>query len=128
MELQDDDPVLRGGIPNSERWYESILDALDIDGRPVLSVNAGNRQIGEADLDVYTRVALEGGIKHGQVSVTTAGKIRNVGCSLEHDDSNGQAPNHFHIVFTGEPTRVDVQDLIDVFSVPFPNPAKARNY
>lgn len=128
MDLEDDDPVLRGGMPNSERWHESILDALDIEGRPLLSVNAANRQDGESDIDVCTRIALEGDIKHGKVVAATAGMIRKFGCSLEHDDSNGQAPNHFHIVFTDEPTTVDIRELINVFSDPFPNPAKARNY
>lgn len=128
MDLEDDDPVLRGGIPDSERWHESILDAIDVDGRPLLSVNASHREPGESGIDAFTRIALEGDIKHGKVVATTAGMIRNIGCYLEHDSSNGQAPNHFHIVFTDEPTTVDIRELINVFSEPFPNPAKARNY
>lgn len=126
MHLHDESPVLRGGVPDAHRWQESLLDAFDIEGRHLLSVNGFNRNLNESDEDLYFRVASIGDIKHGKVSAALVSSIRNLGLEIEHDPSGSQAPNHFHIVFPDEPTTVDVQRLIDIFSAPFPNPTRTR--
>lgn len=122
MFLHDDSLVMRGGTPNEERWLDAILDAVDEGQEPVLSVFCDNKHETGDLHEVLYRIASTGDIPHGKVSVTTAGKVRGLGLTLEHDPSNGQSDNHFHIVFPVEPSIIEVRELIGVFSEPFPNP------
>lgn len=124
MNLEDDALVLRGGIPDENRWLQAVLDALDEGSQPVLSVFANNYDTGENETQLIRRIAMNADIKHGKVAVTTAGRIRALGLRLEHDPTQGQSENHFHVVFATAPSKIMVRDLIRIFSVPFPNPRR----
>lgn len=122
MRLEDESPVMRGGVPDLDRWHDAVLDSLDESNQAVLSVFAANRHKDESDATLFRRIAELAEIPHRNVAIATAGMVRELGLTLEHDDSDGQAGNHFHIVFPAEPTKVEMQGLIGVFSDPFPNP------
>lgn len=124
MLLRGDSLIIRGGLPDAERWLDSILDAVDEGQKPVLSVFGENRQGSEDILDTIYRIVSTAKIPHSKVAATTPSKVLQLGLNLEHDASNGQSENHFHIVFPAEPSIIEVRALIEVFSEPFQNPIK----
>ena len=124
MKLGDSALVLRGGLPDEDRWFESVLDAMDEGHPPVLSVFGGNQHETEDQTELIWRIAVDADVKHGKIAVATVGEVRKLGLQFQHDPSQGQSDNHFHIVFPKEPSIIMVRDLISVFSAPFPNPRR----
>ncbi|WP_442315702.1 hypothetical protein [Yaniella sp.] len=121
MYLDDSSPVIRGGIPDESRWLDAMLDAIEQENQPILSVFSENLQKAENIQTLTLRIIRVARIRHGKIAIARAGEIRTLGLDLEHDPSNGQSRNRFHIVFPKEPRILEIRELVAIFSQPFPN-------
>lgn len=117
--------VVRGGLfAEPENLLLAVTDALEDGFGPTASVHAGVQQDGETFEAALERVCKLGGIKHGQVRVTTVSRLIDAGFTVELDTSDGQPACHHNVVFT-EPPNIDQAKLfVECFDAPVPNPAK----
>ena len=126
-DLPDDAVVVRGGLfPNAEDVLDLILDALDDGDGPVLSVFAADPAAHGSVNSAISAACRGGQVPHRKVRVTQAGALRRLGFKLVQDSSDGQAECHYHVVFSGDPTIVEVQAFVDCFGDPIFNPAKGE--
>lgn len=114
--------VVRGGASRSpERLLEKIEMAVDITGSAVLSVFVAEVG-GEGWWAAVTEACARADVPHGQVQVSSVGLLEAAGFEIEHDDSGGQASNHFHVLFGNEPGLDTAELFVECFSGPYVNP------
>lgn len=106
-----------------EGLLESVEDAIDDGAGPVLSVYIGNARDGESREGLRLRLCLEADVPHRQIRETTVGRLSAAGITLVHSVAEGEPLCHFHILFAGIPSIVDLETLVNCFDSPIPNPA-----
>ena len=117
-------PVVWGGMQrDSHALYEKMLDN-EFAGEPVISVRWDEPRAGASLASHLERVCKEGLIKHGKIQTSTRQQVADAGFGFVEDASTGQAPLHYHVVFTSPATLEQAERFIAIFSEPIPNPAK----
>lgn len=119
-------PVVRGGMMSADNLAEAILDAIYEGTGPVLSVYSFNFAPNETVGQLLVRISTASGIPHKKIRVSSVSKIQALGLQIVHDDSNDQAPCHYHIVFPDEPTSLEIEKLVSVFDDPIENPTGGK--
>jgi hypothetical protein len=119
-----DPPIVWGGMQRDpEALYEKMLDN-EFMGEPVISVRWDEPRTGADQSAHLERICREGLVKHGKIQTTTRQQVANAGFGFVEDASPGQAPLHYHVVFTSPVTLKQAERFISIFSDPIPNPAK----
>jgi RHS repeat-associated protein len=107
--------VVRGGVATEKQIAQGIGPHRDVPGLTGFSAQS---RAGATVEELASRGGVGGGpFPHGQVSVTTAGKLRCLGCDVV--SSPGAGANHVTVV-PGRATPAEISDLF----VPRPNPAR----
>ncbi|WP_437307161.1 DUF6531 domain-containing protein [Sorangium sp. So ce388] len=109
--------VVRGGVAKPEQIAQGIGPHRDVPGLTGFSAQS---RAGASIEELASTGGVGGGpFPHGQVSVTTAGKLRSIGCDVV--PSPGGGANHVTVTpGTATPTQISQQ------FTPQPNPAKLR--
>ncbi len=104
-----------GGVATEKQIARGIGPHRDVPGLTGFSAQS---RAGATVEELAARGGVGGGpFPHGQVSVTTAGKLRCIGCDVV--PSPGAGANHVTVV----PGRATPSEISDIF-VPRPNPAR----
>lgn len=122
-----DPPVIWGGsLRDPEEVLERVLDAIDEDGQPVISVRWADAKPDESQEQYLERVAREGRLPHGKIQTTSRGTLIARGFDFIEDASEDQPPHHYHVIFPQVPELADAEKFVSAFSEPFPNPGKTN--
>ncbi len=109
--LGDESWVIRGGLMLLEPLCISAKDGLIVEGFHNLTF------WGEDDKTV-DEIAREADLPHGQIRVSTIGKLRALG----HEPYRSEPWPHLTVRFEAEPTDDELEALVGVFDDPIQNP------
>lgn len=115
--VADDAFVVRGGVATPDQIARGVGPHRDVPG--LMGFSAQSRTGASVEELAATGGVGGGPFPHGQVSVTTAGQLRCIGCSVV--PSPGGGANHVTVT----PGTATPEDIARQF-VPRPNPGKAR--
>ena len=116
-QIPDDANVVRGGVTTPEQIGRGIGPHRDVPG--LTGFSAQSRAGASVDSLAATGGVGGGPFPHGQVSVTTAGQLRSIGCEVV--PSPGGGANHVTVV-PGSATPAQISQQF----TPRPNPARQR--
>jgi hypothetical protein len=105
--LPDDSLVVKGGLGRT--WEIDIFDEPDVG---TITGTSARSNPGK------TPKELSEGLPHGQIRITTVGKIREAGGDVIPTRRSPTKPDHATI------TGLDLDEINRIFSDPIPNPAK----
>jgi len=103
-----------------------VLEAVEDGDGPVLSIFCAAASTGEASHETLRRICEDADIPHGQVQVSSVGRLVEAGFEVKLAVDDGESELHHHVLFALPVTESQVQAFIDCFGQAVPNPTGGK--
>lgn len=125
--LSDDSPVARGGISRDPTsLLQQLQDNIDDGDGPVLSVFIVEPNAERSAEQALVQACHDGPVMHGQVQVSSLGRLRSAGFLVVQEGNEGESYCHHHVYFEEPVTYSRAREWIECFDLPIPNPDPDR--
>jgi hypothetical protein len=115
------DLVVRGGVQRDPSGVlMRVQEAIEDGDGPVISVSVGTSAGPRPD--ALHRISKIGMIPHKQIQYSTVEALTAAGLQLVPEQGDGEAPNHYHVVFSQPLQLSQAQAFVECFVGPIPNP------